>query len=219
MSSCDLSRDFFYSCWAFSPINLVELLVLGWPFYNSKSCKPNKLASLFRRRVLVTLRPFIRAPYLAQWLDLPLAAKPQNPLFSDEDELADAAFTKDNNTPAVSYTPFPLLLRQLVLRCPLWPNTQRMTSSGSSRPFWIVDLLLLLRLLHLNNTKALIRGLWRPGSWTYIRVKLIWSAITSSSSMRTILPLQRPRVKMGYHLPPLSSKIPPCFDCRNTSRT
>ena len=49
LSEHDVSRDFFCSCWAFSLINLVCLL-LGWPFYNSKSSKPNGAASSFKRR-------------------------------------------------------------------------------------------------------------------------------------------------------------------------
>ena len=51
MSACDVSRDFFYSYWA-SPIGylVVFVLLLGWPFYNFKSSKPNGSASLFERR-------------------------------------------------------------------------------------------------------------------------------------------------------------------------
>ena len=65
MSLCDSSRDFFYLHWSSSPINLEELLALGWPSYNSKSSKSNKSASPFRKRVLVTLKALIRASYLA----------------------------------------------------------------------------------------------------------------------------------------------------------
>ena len=32
----DPSHNFYCSCWASLPINLVELLALGWPFYNSQ---------------------------------------------------------------------------------------------------------------------------------------------------------------------------------------
>ena len=74
VSSRDLSCDFFFPWWVSSPINLVDLLVLCWPFYNSKSLSPNRSASSFRKRVLVTLKALIKAFYLAQWLNPPLAA-------------------------------------------------------------------------------------------------------------------------------------------------
>ena len=32
----DQLRNFFYSCWASFPINLVEFLVLDWPFIKAK---------------------------------------------------------------------------------------------------------------------------------------------------------------------------------------
>ena len=74
ISSHDLLRNFFRSRWSCSPINLIELLALDWPFYNFKSFKPNRSAGPFRRKVLVFLKTLIKAFYLAQWLDPPLAA-------------------------------------------------------------------------------------------------------------------------------------------------
>ena len=112
-----------------------------------------------------------------------------------------------------------LLLHRLFLLCFAWPNTWRMTFRKFLTPFWILDLLLLFLLLYqlLSNTKALVRGYWRSGSQTYIRVKLTWSIITSSSNVRTILPLPGPRVKIMCHLPPLFSRLLPCFAGSNTS--
>ena len=71
VSARDVSRDFFYWRRASLSINLVCLL--GWPFYNSKSSKPNGSASLFGRknkRLLVTSSEL--SVLLMQWLDLGL---------------------------------------------------------------------------------------------------------------------------------------------------
>ena len=103
--------------------------------------------------------------------------------------------------PLCHMPPLPLLLCRSFLLCPLWPNTWRIISSGSSRRFWILDLLLIPQVLHLNSTKVFVRGLWKPGSRTCIGVKLTWIAITLSCNMRTILPLPGPRVRIGSHLP------------------
>ena len=112
-----------------------------------------------------------------------------------------------------------LLLCQSFLLYLMWPNTRKMSSRGCSEPFWNLDLLLLFQLLHqlLSSTKALMRVFWKPSSWTYIRVKPTQSAITSSSSVRTILLSARPKIKIGCHLPPLFLKIQPCFASSNTS--
>ena len=196
-----------------------NLVCYSLTVYNLKSFKSNGLASLFRKKALVTLRAFIKTPYLAQWLDPPLVT-----LFFKIFLL----MAKTNLLPLPSLraiiplpyhiAPFALLFRLWFLFCLLWLNTRRMTFNGSSKPFWILDLLFLFWLLHLNNIKALIRSLWRPGSRTYIRVKLIWSAIMSSNSMKTILPPPGPRVKIRCYLSPPSLRIPPCFACNNTSK-
>ena len=78
MSARNVSRDFFRSRWAFPWINLVYLL-LGWPFYNFKSSKPNRSASPFGRKrnrellvgLLVTLSELPIKP--SQWPNLVLA--------------------------------------------------------------------------------------------------------------------------------------------------
>ena len=73
VSARDVLHDFFCSRWAFRLINLVCLLP-GWPFYNSKSSKPNRLASPFRRvnkRLLVIALELSIPPM--QWLGLVLA--------------------------------------------------------------------------------------------------------------------------------------------------
>ena len=89
-----------------------------------------------------------------------------------------------------------LSLFHLLLLAPLtsmWLDTRRMTSSGSSRLFWIFDLRHLFRLpllLPLRTMKAHMSGLWKLGSRTFIRIKLTWSVTISSSSAKiTLLPL------------------------------
>ena len=75
VSARDVLRDFFCSCWA-SPFGhlVVLVLLLGWPFYNSKSSKSIGSANPFRkkkRRLLVSsLKLFI---WPVQWPDLVLA--------------------------------------------------------------------------------------------------------------------------------------------------
>ena len=69
MSLCDNSYDFFCLCWATLFFNLVLLLALGWPFYNFKSSKLNKSASLFRQKIkklLITLKTLVKAIFLPQ---------------------------------------------------------------------------------------------------------------------------------------------------------
>ena len=224
MSLYDLLCDSFHSCWTFPLINLIVLLVLNWLFYNSKNFKLNRFANLFKRRkrFLNFLRALIRAPYLAQWLNLLLAI-----LFFKTFSLAaktsllalpsSIAIT----SPSYHILLFPLLLslRRLFLLCLPWPNTQKITSSRFLGSFWILDLLLLLWLPYqlFSNTKAFVRGLWRLGSQMYIGLKLTWSTITSSSNVKTIWPLPRPRIKIECYLPTPSSKISPCFASSNTS--
>ena len=93
------------------------------------SFKPNGLVSLFEqriRRLLITLKTFIRAFYLAQWLNLLLAA-----LFLKIFFLATKMSSLALSLPR-AITPLPyhvpsllllLLLRQLFLLYPPWPNT------------------------------------------------------------------------------------------------
>ena len=213
MSSHNPSRDFFCLCWAFPQINLVKLLVLGLSFYNFKSFKHNKSASLFRKRknrFLAILKAFLKAFYLVQWLDPLLAALYFKIFFLTAKTSLLALPPPRAITPQPYYMPPPLLLLyRLSLLSLLWPNTWKIIFNRFSRPFWILDLLLLFWLLHqlLINTKALLRGLWRPSSQMSIRVKLIWSNITSFSNVRTILLPPELRVKIGYHLLPLFLKI------------
>ena len=85
-------------------------LVVDWPFYNSKSFKPNGLASLFGRKNINTfsyLWAFVRATYFAIAMPGPCAYRSPcwNPLPALEDELAGAALgapTDDSGT--FSYT-------------------------------------------------------------------------------------------------------------------
>ena len=76
LSASNVSRNFFHSRWASPLINLVCLL-LGWPFHNSKSSKPNGSASLFGRRNRWTLATFELSSELPiprlQWPELVVA--------------------------------------------------------------------------------------------------------------------------------------------------
>ena len=145
MSSHDPSCEFVCSCWASSPINLVELLALSWLFYNFKNFKPNGSASSFRKRVLVTLKTLIKALYLAQWLDSLLAALLLKIFFlaAKTSLLALPPLRAIISLPCHVPTLL-LLLCRLFLLCSLWPVTQRITFSKFSGPFWILDLLLFL---------------------------------------------------------------------------
>ena len=157
----ELLCDFFRSRWTFLLINLVELLALDWSFYNSKNSKPNGSASLFRRKVLVILRALIRDLYLAQWFDLLLAALYLKILFlAAKTSLLALPPPRAITPPLCHLPPLPLMLRRLFSLRFLWPNTWRMTSSRSLGPFWILNLLLRLRLLYqlFSSTKALVKG-------------------------------------------------------------
>ena len=98
MSARDVLRNFFRSRWASSSINLVCLL--SWPFYNSKSSKPNGSASLFGRRnkrLLVTSSKLSIPP--VQWLQLVLTRALVGAFFlSVKIELDQAAFINDSST-------------------------------------------------------------------------------------------------------------------------
>ena len=120
----DPSRDFFCSRWTSTPINIVKLLALGWAFYNSKSFKPKGSASAFRRKVLVTLQALIKAFYLAQWLDLPLAVLLLKILFLAAKTSLLALPLPKVITPLTCHMLLLLLLLcRLFLLSFLWPNT------------------------------------------------------------------------------------------------
>ena len=115
-----------------------------------------------------------------------------------------------------------LLLRLLLLALPtpFWLDTQKMTSSGSSGPFWIIDLLHLFRppsLPPLYTMKTYVSGLWKLGSCTFIMVKLIWSVRISSSSAKITLLPPVPLAQTEFHLQLPSWKIPPYSNGSNTS--
>ena len=106
-------HDSPYSGWASPPINLVISLILDWPFYNSKSFKPNRLASLFGQKIRKTLSYFQSSCQssllclLAQSLACRIFLL--NWFFSGKDELASVAATEGNNTAAISRIPIPAL--------------------------------------------------------------------------------------------------------------
>ena len=90
---CDLTRDFFCSRWAFTPINLVVSTKLA--VYNSKSSKPNKSASPFRKKNLATFKSFHPASLMA-W-SAARYSPCQNPLFDSEDQLTGGTPTKGSD--------------------------------------------------------------------------------------------------------------------------
>ena len=113
--SYDVSRNFFRQRWASPPVQLI--LLVGWPFYNSKSFKPNRLASSFKKRKQKTFSYF--SSYCQSFL-LSQMAKPsacqslcRNPPPIGKDKFAGAAPTESSGiptpTPAVSraFTPVP----------------------------------------------------------------------------------------------------------------
>ena len=114
MLTYDVSRDFFRSRWVFPSINLVCLL-LGWPFYNSKSSKPNRSTSPFGRRsrkllvgLLVTLSELPILPL--QWLDFMLAealVKTPHRLSASSMSLLNKAQGSSFNTIALALSLFP----------------------------------------------------------------------------------------------------------------
>ena len=89
-------------------MNLIVFLALGWPFYNFKSSKHNKSASLFGRRnkkIFSYLWAFVRATYSAIAMAKTHAWRSfcQNLVLASKDELAKAAPrapTNDNGTPS-----------------------------------------------------------------------------------------------------------------------
>ena len=204
MSLRDPSHDFFCSCLASFPINLVELLALDWPFYNSKSSKPKGSVNLFRKRVLVTLRALIKAPYLAQLLSPLLATLLLKILLLAAKTSLLAQPPLKALTPLLCHVlPCPLLLRRSFLLCLLWPNIQRIISRRSSGLFWILDLLHLfwLPLLPaLRTIKAHISGFWKHDFPTCIGVKSTWSIIISSSNATTTLSPPLPRGQTKFRL-------------------
>ena len=119
MSSCNVYVNSFVYAEHFPSINLVVLLILGWPFYNFKSSKPNKSASLLRRRNRKTfsyLWAFVIATHSALAMAGPYACRSscRNPPPAGKDELAQAtprALTNDSGTSsytfAVPYVPTP----------------------------------------------------------------------------------------------------------------
>ena len=75
VSSCDVSRNFFCSRWAFPPVQ--SSLLIGWPFYNSKSSKPNKSGNPVEKKIKRLLGTFeLLSEFLIllmQWPDLVFA--------------------------------------------------------------------------------------------------------------------------------------------------
>ena len=135
-------------------------------FYNSKSSKPNRSASPFGQRIkklLLTLKTLIKALYFAHWHHLPLAILLLKIFFlaAKMSLLVLPPIKAIIPLPChVSPVPLLLLLCRLFLLCFLWPITWRMTFSRFSGLFWILDLLLLFRLLHqlFNSTKTLVKS-------------------------------------------------------------
>ena len=62
VSSRDPARDFFCLRWAFSPINLVELLVLGWPFIILKAPNPTNQPACSEKNLATFKSSMLKAP-------------------------------------------------------------------------------------------------------------------------------------------------------------
>ena len=206
-------------------INLVVITRLV--VYNSKSSKPNKSASLFRREDLTIFKSSHPASSMAQ--SSACCSSCQNP-HDGKDEFVSRTPTEGSNrrTPApaatrVSFLLLHLLLLRLlllVLQTPLWLNTWRMTSSEFLKPFEILDLLHLFRLPLLPplcTMKAYMSGLWKLCFQTFIWVKLTWGVIISSSSAKITLPLPVLWAQIEFCLRLCSWRIPPCFAGSNIS--
>ena len=129
--------------------------------YNSKSFKPNRLASLFKRKLRYVQELLARAPTKPiQWLDLLLVAVPAKIFMTAKTSLLAEFLPRVVIVIPLLSThyilPFLLLYWHLLLLCLLfwappismWLDTQKMTSCGLSRPFLRPDLFF-LRLLHL----------------------------------------------------------------------
>ena len=191
MSSHDVTRDFALSRWASPPDQPSSTSSTRLAVYNSKSFKPNGLASLFgqrrrRKRLNYVQRLFLEAPtQLVQWLDPPLVtvlakilttAKTSS-LAEPPPRVATVALLLPPQHVLLLLLLYLSSLRLLLLALPTppWLDTQRMTSSGSSWPLWILDLQHLFRppLLPSPRTlKAHVSGLWKLSPQTFIGVKL-----------------------------------------------
>ena len=103
---------------------------------------------------------------------------------------------------------------------PSWLDTRKMISSGSSGPFWILDLQHLFwpsLLPSLRTMKAYVSGFWKLGSRTIIGVKLTWNVTISSSSAKITLPPPVPRAQTEFRLRLPFWRILPYSDGSNTS--
>ena len=203
--------------------------------YNSKSSKPNRLASPFgqrRRRRLSYIQKFLlKAPtQLVQWLDPPLVAVLAKILIMAKTNLlAELPPRVATIAPLLllQHVLLLLLLHLLLLRFLLlalptlsWLDTWKMTSSGSSGLFWILDLQHLFwpqSLPPLRTLKAYVSSPWKLDSRIFIRVKLTWSVtIFSSNAKITLLP-PVPQAQTEFRLQLPSWKIPLCSNGSNTS--
>ena len=94
------------------PLPIQPSLLVGSPFYNSKSSKHNGLASLFKKKkkAFSYFWAFVRVPYSASAMARPCACCSLcwNLFSAGEDELAGAAPTEGSDTPiptsAMSYS-------------------------------------------------------------------------------------------------------------------
>ena len=103
---------------------------------------------------------------------------------------------------ALLYLSF-LFLLLLASPTPPWLDTRRITSSGFSGPFWILDLQHLFQSpssLPPRTLKAHVSGLWKLDSQIFIGVKLTWSVTISSSCTKITLPPAMPRAQIEFRL-------------------
>ena len=111
--SCDLTRGFFCSRWAFPLINLVVSTRLA--IYNSKRPKPNGSANPFRNEDLAMFICSHPPSLIAQ--SFVCRSFCQNLLFDSKDKLVGGILTKDSDhcTPSPAATRIPTLAVALVV--------------------------------------------------------------------------------------------------------
>ena len=166
-----------------SPINLVELLVLGWPFIILKALNPTGGPARSKEDLATFKSSLLRAPTQPTWwLNPPLIAVLAKILMTANTSLLVEPSLRVAIVASLFLPQYVLLLpllhlsllRLLLLAPPTlpWLGTWRITSNGLSRPFLRPDFFL-FRLLHLfrlpllpplRTMKTHVSDFWKLGS-------------------------------------------------------